>query len=144
MRSGHSHCSQFAAVDMTVAARGGFVSGIGFDIVPGIEIADREIVVGCIEADTLQWGNSPLAGWQSCSGSGHHHIRYLPEWVGKPTEGRWRGWWGKHAHLWGYSCAHCCNWLLPYHQNSGVAFYLDPCSGPESYGVMGEGVLQVR
>ena len=139
----HSHYSLFAAVGKTVAALEGFVSGIGFGTAPGIGTADRGIVVGCIEADTLQWGNSPPAGWHSCSVSGHHHIRCWPEWVGRPTEGRLRGSWGKHAHLWVCSCAHCCNWLLPYRQNSDVAFYLDPYSSPESYDMMGEGVFQV-
>ena len=105
----HSHYSLFAAVGKTVAAREGSAFGIESGIVPGIGFADMGIVVGCIEADMLQWGNSPLAGWHSCSVFVHHHIRCWPEWAGKQTEGRLRGWWGKHAHLWVCSCAHCCN-----------------------------------
>ena len=92
LKLGHLHCSQFAAVGTMVVVREGFVSGIEFDIVPDIGIADRGIEVGCIGADMLQWGNSPPAGWHNCSVSGHHHIRCWPEWVGKPTEGRLRGW----------------------------------------------------
>ena len=143
-RLDHSHCNPFVAVDMTVAVREHFAFDIDFGIVPGIVIAGRGTVPGCIEADTLQWESSPLAGRQNWVVSGPQRNRCWPELVGKPTEGRWKEWWGTHVHLWVCSSAHCYNWLRPYHQNSGAAFYSDPSSSLGSVDLVAKGVLQWR